>query len=73
MKRYEVMAIQFDGTKIYGEDFEEGMVELDYKPTLEELKRNCGKGLEFVRKFIVSEYDLNDLDYCNEYELSMED
>lgn len=67
------MAIQFDGTKIYGEDFENVMIELENKPTLEELKNNYGKCLEFVRKFIISEYDLKDLNYYNEYELLMED
>lgn len=73
MKRYEVMAIQFDGTKIYGEDFENAMVDLDYKPTLEELKRNYGKGLELVRKFVISEYDTNDDYYYEEYRLLVED
>lgn len=66
MKYYEITAIQFDGTKIYGEEFEDKMTHLEYKPTLEEIKSCYGKGLEFIVQFVISEYDEENDDYYNE-------
>lgn len=53
-----VSAIQFDGTIIDGANFKDRFYEYDnndlsYIPSFKELKERYGKGLEFVKEFII--------------------
>lgn len=70
---YYVTCITFENERIDGADFDNPLYGhdylMEYKPTLEEIKRAYGKGWEYVKKIIIGtvpEDDQTNDDYTEE-------